>query len=197
MTTSYNILGKYAILQHSVSTRLANRREPRNEIEDLIARFAHSNPVPVLPAEKPGVENLATETDKLVGLTEQSHENLFVAKTVFPFVIFADSLKIDRQKLTIVHNSSFRTAQTVSTEIKNIINIQTDLGPLFGAITVTSKHFLNNTQTIQFLRRRDTIAARCLLQGFMIAHRAKIDTSSIEKKQLLALLSDLGQENRW
>jgi hypothetical protein len=87
-------------------------------------------------------------------------------------------------------------SQTASTELKNIMNIQTELGPLFGSITITSKHFLNNTQTIKFLKRKDIATAQRLLQGFMIAYRAKINTDGIEKLQLMALLDDLGQENR-
>ncbi len=138
----------------------------------------------------------STETQKLVSLTEGSHDNLFAAKTVFPFVLFADTLKIDRQKLTIVHNEFWGKSQTVSTEIKNIMNIQADIGPLFGSITITSKHFLNNTQAIKYLKRKDVAAAQRLLQGFMIALRAKIDTDNIDKGQLIALLNDLGQENR-
>jgi hypothetical protein len=194
MTSSYSTLGKYAIWQRNASTQLANRRRTRQSSEDdFVGRFARSNS-PTLPAQDKQGEILVTETDKLVSLAERSHDNLFVAKTVFPFVLFTDSLKIDRQKLTIVHNSFFRTAQTASTEIKNIINVQTELGPLFGSMTITSKHFLNNTQSIQFLKRKDISAAQCLLQGFMIANRAHVDTSNIEKRQLLSLLSDLGQE---
>lgn len=196
MTPAYSTLGKFAILQHDTPIRPASRRKTRDDEDDLVGRFARSN-TSRLPTEvKRKVEKLVTETDKLVSLTEQSHDNLFVAKTVFPFVLFADALKIDRHKLTIVHNSFFKTAQTASTEIKNIINVQTELGPLYGSITITSKHFLNNTQTIDYLKRKDIVAAQCLLQGFMIAHRAQIDTTNIDKKQLLSLLGDLGQIDR-
>jgi hypothetical protein len=162
----------------------------------LSGRFSQLNK---LPQETPGQRSEpqpASETEKLIALTEGSQDNLFTAKTVFPFVLFTHTLKIDRQKLTIVHNSFFRMSQTASTELKNIMNIQTELGPLFGSITITSKHFLNNTQTIKFLKRKDIATAQRLLQGFMIANRAKINTDGIEKLQLMALLDDLGQENR-
>jgi|GEM_PF-469680 len=196
MVHTYNNLGKYALLQRSTLAHLPDLRSTKNDNQELIARFAHSSTMPRENGVVQDVHKPATETEKLISLTENSQDNLFVASTVFPFVLFADSLKIDRQKITIVHNSFFKSAQTVSTEVKNIINVQTELGPMFGAITITSKHFLNNTQTIKYLKRKDISTAQCLLQGFMIAHRAKIDTSSIEKEQLLSLLYDLGQENR-
>jgi len=162
------LLGKYAILQHDIVAQLADDK--------------HNGTGP-------------TEAQKLVDLAEVSHDNLFVAQTVFPFVLFADTIKIDRQKVTIVHNDFF-TSQTASVEIRNIMNIEVDVGPLFGSITITSKYFRNNSQTIKYLRKSAVNSAQRLLQGFMIAQRARIDTDKIDTKQLLTLLYDLGEENR-
>lgn len=169
MIHSHLSLGRYAVLQHSV---------------------------PISTQDEAGQEILVTETEKLINLVEGSRDNLFVAKTIFPFILFSDTIKIDRQKITIVHNDFFGKAQTASTEIKNIMNIEASVGPLFGSITVTSKHFLNNTQTIKYLKKRDIATAQRLLQGFMIAQRAKINTDMIDTRQLLELLNDLGQENQ-
>ncbi len=134
-------------------------------------------------------------TASLAALTTGSTENLFSAHTVFPFVLIPDTLKIDRQKLTIVHNDFIRASHTVSIRLKDLRNVQSDIGPLFGSITLTSQHFLNNTQTIKYIKRKDIIEAQRLLQGFMIAHRAQIDTNNIEHEELKALLNKLGQEN--
>jgi hypothetical protein len=192
MNNSYIILGKYAILQHDISAQKAERRQTQQDNHNFFSRFArisslHTKDKRTIPT---------TATEKLINLTEGSQENLFVAKTVFPFVLFADTLKIDRQKITIVHNDFLWKSRTASAEIKNIMNIEADLGPLFGSLTITSKHFLNNTQTIKYLKRSDVTTAQRLLQGFMIAQRAKIETSTIKREQLLVLLNDLGQENQ-
>ncbi|HSD56297.1 MAG TPA: hypothetical protein VLA92_04040, partial [Candidatus Saccharimonadales bacterium] len=171
------MLGKYAILQHDISTQSAERHQTQIDKRSFFARFSGLRPLVGHSKNKavsqPG---LSTETQKLVSLAKGSNDNLFATKTVFPFVLFADTLKIDRQKITIVHNDFLWKSQTASTEIKNIMNIEADVGPLFGSITVTSKHFLNNTQTIKYLKRSDVIAVQRLLQGFMIAQRAKINT---------------------
>jgi hypothetical protein len=189
------MLGSYAILQHGISAQVSDHLQTQNDKHDFFARFSrlHSSAKNVR-----GDHNQAglTETEKLTSLAEGSQDNLLVAKTVFPFVLFADTIKIDRQKVTIVHNDFFWSSQTVSTEIKNIMNVEVDVGPLFGSITITSKHFLNNSQTIKYLTRSAVSAAQRLLQGFMIAQRAKINTDNIDKKQLLSLLNDLGRENR-
>jgi hypothetical protein len=191
MNYSSMILGKYALLQYDISAQLAEHLQTQQNKNSFFWRFARS------PSSS-GKDNhimVATETERLVSLAKGSRDNLFVAKTVFPFVLFTDTLKIDRQKITIVHNDFLWKSQTVSTEIKNIMNVEADVGPLFGSITVTSKHFLNNIQTIKYLKRNDVATAQRLLQGFMIAQRAKIDTDNIEREQMIILLNGLGQEN--
>lgn len=134
-------------------------------------------------------------TASLVELVGGAEDNLLSAHTVFPFVLIADTIKIDRQKLTVVHNTLFGASQTASIRLKDLRNIEADIGPLFGSITLTSQHFLNNTQTIKFLKRKDIIEAQRLLQGFMIAHEAQIDTDNIDHNRLKSLLNKLGQEN--
>ena len=134
-------------------------------------------------------------TADLVGLLGGSDENLLSIHTVFPFVLIADTLKIDRQKLTVVHKAFFGASQTASIRLKDLRNVQADIGPLFGSITLTSQHFQNNTQTVKYLRRKDIIEAQRLLQGFMIAHEAQIDTDNIGHVELKSLLNKLGQEN--
>jgi hypothetical protein len=184
-------LGKYAILQHDIAAQSAESHQTQKDKHSFFARFARAPSL--LGKGKQGIHT--TETEKLLSLTKGSRDNLFSTRTVFPFVLFADTLKIDRQKITIVHNDFFWKSQTASTELKNIMNIQASVGPLFGSITLTSKHFLNNTQTIRYLRRRDVATVQRLLQGFMIAQRANIDTDNIDREHLLALLNELGQEN--
>ncbi len=134
-------------------------------------------------------------TASLVGLVSGAGDNLLSVRTVFPFVLIADTLKIDRHKLTVVHNTLFGASQTVSIRLKDLRNVEADIGPLFGSIILTSQHFLNNTQTIKFLKRKDIIEAQRLLQGFMIAHEAQIDTDNIDHNKLKSLLNKLGQEN--
>lgn len=190
-----NLLGKYTLLQYDISTQSDEYQQTQSEKRGFFARFARPASA-VIHAKR---DNLsipkATETQRLKRLVVGSSDNLFVAKTIFPFVLFTDTIKIDRQKITIVHNDFLWQSKTASIEIKNIMNVEADMGPLFGSITITSKHFLNNTQTIKCLKRRDVIMVQRLLQGFMIAQRAAINTEDIRTKQLLALLNDLGQEN--
>jgi hypothetical protein len=134
-----------------------------------------------------------TNEEKLVDVTIGAHDIIFTAKTVSPFVLFPDSISMDRQQLTIVHRSFFSTANTISVRIEDVLNIESNVGPFFGSIHIFSKFFTNDIKSISFLSRTNALKTQRLIQGYMIAHHRKIDCSTIEKNQLIILLNDLGQ----
>lgn len=134
-----------------------------------------------------------TPEEKLMYTTTESQETLFKADTVSPFAFYRDTIQIDREKLTIVHRASFRTADIISVQICDILNVEVKVGPIFGSLVLSSKYFVNATQTVNFLRRKDVLRCQRLVQGSIIANRKKIDYSGIEKGQLVALLMDMGQ----
>jgi hypothetical protein len=179
------LLGRYAILQNNIFAHEAQGTRIGRENRTFFARFSHRK-------KQTGLVPVS-ESQKLIDITLGTHESFFTATTVFPFVLFPDTISIDRQKVTIVHRSFFRVAKIASLQVRDIINVEANVGPLFGSVTLTSRHFLNNTQTISFLKRRDIVQIQRLIQGFIIANRAKIDTAGIEKEQLVALLNNLGQ----
>ncbi len=156
------------------------------------------SPLKHLPASQATVPNqtatVAGESglDQLRGIVEMSHPTLAKASAIFPFDLFPDTLTIDRQKLTVVHRSFFNIEQTVCVQLADVTNIQANVGPFFGALTISSEHFINNTQTIKYVSRRNAIMIQHLLQGMIIAHKEHIDLNQIGDKELLRLLDDLG-----
>jgi hypothetical protein len=186
------LLGRYAVLQNSLFNNKAEGSRFQQQEQDLFRRFTRE-PLPQ-QVEAQAIEPPCA-TERLIEVTVGAHEAFYEAKTVFPFALFPDTMSIDRQKLTITHRNFFKSSVTASVQIKDIMNVQANVGPYFGSLILTSKHFLNNTQTIDHLKRGDIIKAQHLLQGFMIAHRSKIDTDTIDKEQLISLLNDLGQGN--
>jgi len=147
-------------------------------------------PRPAVLARK---ESQITNEEKLVDVTVGAHDILFNAKTVFPFTLFPDSISMDRQQLTIVHREFFSMANTISVRIEDILNVESNVGPFFGSIHIFSKFFTNDIKSISFLTRENALRIQRLIQGYMIARNRKIDCSTVEKRQLIILLNDLGQ----
>ena len=134
-----------------------------------------------------------TNEEKLIDATVGAHDILFSANTVFPFVLFPDTISMDREQLTIVHRAFFQTANTISVRINDILNIESNVGPFFGSVHLFSKFFTNDLKSIHFLTRGDALRIQRLIQGYAIAHHRKIDCANIERRQLIAMLDSLGQ----
>ena len=185
-----NFLGRYAIAQK-------NYFKEKNESRFAIAinKGFKKHRQRQKKADNLVLAGAETESEKLINITEGARDNLITASTIFPFVLFPDTVCIDRQKLTIIHRSFFRTSSTISVQIDDVQIAKVDVGPFFGSVHLASKYFVDNIQSINFLRRADAIQIQRLLQGYMIAHHRKIDCASIDNDQLVVLLNELGQSS--
>jgi hypothetical protein len=186
-TTATRGLGKYAIhwanLRHLFKHRQRNYNIPGKQLDDMGLSESKNQ-------QEPKQEN---ELEKLQEAAKESHDILYRAKAIFPFDLFPDIITLDRHKLTIVNRSFFKVETTTSVELGNIMNVQADMGPLFGTLLITSEHFVNNTQTVQYLRRDDVLKMQQLLQGALIANKENIDINKIGTADLIKLLNDLGK----
>lgn len=131
-------------------------------------------------------------TEQLLATTEGAHDILFKANTVFPFTLFPDTVTLDREKLTLVTRIFFGAATYSSAAILDILNVEADIGPFFGSVHISSRYFISNPYSINFMRRNDAIQLQRLLQGYIIVHERKINTVHVSKDDLITLLYDLG-----
>jgi len=155
-----------------------------------------------IPLHRPLVRRIKTQkiaerpdkgSEKLQDITIKGRDILFRANTVFPFNLFPDTVTLDREKLTIANRFFFGVAKITSVPIRDILSVEADIGPFFGSVHMTSRYFFTNPHSVDFMWRKDALRVQRLLQGYIIAHEQNIDCSKINKKQLCALLNELGQ----
>jgi hypothetical protein len=130
---------------------------------------------------------------RLEEVTKQSHDILFTTDTVFPFTLFPDTVTLDREKLTIAKRIFFRVARLTSTPIRDILSVEAHVGPFFGSLHMSSRYFITNPYSVNFLLRKDALELQRMLQGYIIVHEQQINCAGIEKPELIDLLNDLGK----
>jgi hypothetical protein len=193
------ILGMYAIYFHSLTEAITQRRKDyfwRNISKSRERLRAHDPNEKTWSAHRSVLNNPDKPIhtfSKLEAVVKKAQNILVKSTAMFPFQLFPDTITIDRQKLTVVHRDFFTTKQTVSVQFSDIKNIQADIGPFFGSLTVTSEHFINNTQTIKNLPKQEVLKIQQLVQGFIIAHKENVDLSEIGDHKLVELLNQLGR----
>ncbi|MFI5270966.1 MAG: hypothetical protein ACHQT9_02900 [Candidatus Saccharimonadales bacterium] len=184
------VIGRYTLYLGSVSDAIkeyhsaffgSNRASKRTVQETLEVNSSKNSPKP-----ENGLEKLEEAVEKTQNILVKSN-------SIFPFDLFPDTITIDRQKLTVVHHTFFSSKQSASVQHSAIKNIQAEVGPFMGSLTVTSEHFINNTQTIKYLPKKDVLAIQQLVQGFIIANNENVDMSDIEDEKLIELLNRLGR----
>lgn len=126
----------------------------------------------------------------------RSHEVLMTANTVFPITLFPDSVTVDRTKVTITRRDFFWSSNVLSIRIEDVLNVQVSVGPFFGSLTIASRvmstvdHFQMN-----HLWRNDAIRLKHIIQGYVIAQHNNIDTSHLNRKDLVDTLIELGHDS--
>ena len=135
------------------------------------------------------------EIAELKKMVKKSHEVLAKARTVFPVTLFPDDVILDRMKITIIKRDFFWSSSVISIQVRDILNVSTSVGPLFGSLTIASR-VMNSIDhfEINYLWRGDAVQLKNMIQGYAIAKHSNIDTDHLSKVELVDMLSDLGTD---
>lgn len=132
---------------------------------------------------------------KLQKVADTAQDILIKAESTFPFVLFPDTVTVSRMKVTITRRSFFKVADIISLQIEDILNVEVDTGPFFGSLNVFTRIYGSDPLRITFLSRKSAIDVKRILEGYVIARQRDIDTSGIEKRELITLLTQLGSDS--
>lgn len=134
------------------------------------------------------------QSHELQKAVDFAQDILLKAESTFPFVLFPDTITISRMKVTLTHRSFFRTAEVISLQMNDILNVEADVGPFFGSLSIFTRIYGTEPLRITFLSRKSTIDAQRIIEGFMIAKDKDIETSEIKTPELIQLLLQLGSD---
>lgn len=132
-------------------------------------------------------------TQELAQAAVEGHEILFKSDSVFPFTLFPDTATLDREKFTFTNRIFFFVSRVISVPVRDILNVEADIGPFFGSVHTSSRYFIKSPVTVNFLWRKDALRLQRLLQGYIIVHEKGLDVSNTNTQDLITMLNDLGQ----
>lgn len=128
---------------------------------------------------------------------EMSQEVLYEATNTFPFILFPDTITIDRVKVTVTRRWFFGSSQVTSIQIQDILNIEANVGPVFGSLKIWTRFFHEEPLIINYLSRKDVSRIKCILQGYVIAMHSEIETSGVPKRELIQMLQHIGETSHF
>lgn len=130
-------------------------------------------------------------------IVRKSHQLLASYQTVIlPVNLFPDSVIVDRTKVTITKRTFFWTSSVISIRIEDVLNVACSTGPIFGSLIISSR-VMNSTDhyEIDYFWRKDAIYLKQIIQGYVIAQHNQIETSHLNRTELIETLLDLGNDS--
>jgi len=133
------------------------------------------------------------DIDELRKIVQQSHQVLADVQTAFPITLFPDRVCLDRTVITITKRTFFWSANVISIRIEDILNVSSNVGPLFGSLTIASRVMSSvDHYEINFFWRNDAIEMKNIIQGYLVAKHSGMDTEHLSTEELVGMLRELG-----
>ncbi len=142
-------------------------------------------------AMAPNKQNVATQ--KLDDLAGKSDSVLLKVSTFWPFTFFVNDIIIDPYKVNIIFREFFWSEHIHSVMIKDILDVVVDTSIFFATITIVDQGYIENSICITYLKRKDALKARKIIQGLIIAHRQSVDLSVLKTSQIKDQAEELGK----
>lgn len=132
-------------------------------------------------------------TQKLTDLVEQSKNSLLSIKTAKPLDPFPNRVVVDINKVNIIYRYFFSSEHIHSVAIKDISDVLIETGIFFSTLKIVDIGFTETSIDIEYLRTRDAIKVRKIIQGLIVANKSGIDLSKCEFPNLTNKLEELGK----
>lgn len=131
--------------------------------------------------------------EKFNKLLTHSTTTLLSISTFFPFTIFPHKLIITLNDVNFVYTEFFISKQIRSISISKIAEVIVNTGFFFAQLQIIDKDFSQMTIEMEYLKIKDAMKAKRLIQGMLFASKEKIDLTKIDDANLVAKLEELGR----
>lgn len=131
---------------------------------------------------------------KLNELLNKSNQGpLFKLSTFWPLKFFPAHVVIENDRINISSKEFINSGGMISLSINIIQEINIESGPLFSNIKFITIKPTEPIVSVKYLKKKDAIKARRIVQGLIIAHRNGVHMETIDPKELAYKVEELGK----
>ena len=134
-----------------------------------------------------------SERKSLSQFVKEYNQVLLDISTVFPFILFPDTLRIDLQKVSIIHSEFFWSKREETINISDILAVSVESGPLFATFIIKTKFFTQKPLRIRYLIKSEATMTRRIIHGLMLVKKKDIRIDEAEPSKIIAMLEEVGK----
>jgi len=138
-------------------------------------------------------QSLVRAERKMNDIVKKSEQILFTTQTVFPFDLFPDSITISGNKIEISNSNFFASHQTSSIPLRDIANVEIQTSPFFASLKIINIRYPMHPHILQYLKKRDAIKAKNIIDGLLVAMSQGADITQIETHKLIEQIEKVGR----
>jgi hypothetical protein len=169
----------------------------QNEVDQLLALKAET---PSLQSQAANTEAVVDTVDKqkildditVTDLVKKSNRILVSVYSVFPFDFIPDIINVEEGRVSIIKRHLLSSA-VHSVDIKDISNVFINHSIFFSQLEIVSRTFEDNEVKIRFLKNKDAVYIRRIIEGLRIFENKQINTSDYSVQELVAKLEELSK----
>lgn len=144
-------------------------------------------------AEKERIKHEETQKQKLDELLQHNERALYRLSTVFPFDLFPDDVVIDLHKVNLISRTFFFSEGVHSFPIKEIGDVLVESSIFFATLKLMNKTMSRNLFSVPYLKKKEALCARNIIQGLVVADKEGIDITHIQNGELVKKIEEIGK----
>ncbi len=133
------------------------------------------------------------EEEKLKELVVKTQNPILRIQTAIPFEPTPDEISVDINKVNIVFRQIFGANESYSFPTEEIAAVSVDTTPFFASLHFTFRSSSNKAISVKFLKKREAILMRRLVDGLRLAKDNKIDLSKLDNETIIGQTTELGK----
>jgi len=169
----------------------------QNEVDQLLREKADGSSSQVAKTETAAVAQTVDKQKILDDITvtdlvKKSNRILVSVYSVFPFDFIPDIINVEEGRVSIVERHLLSSA-VHSVDVKDISNVFINHSIFFSQLEIVSRTFEDNEVKIRFLKNKDAVYVRRIIEGLRVFESKQINTSDYSVQELVAKLEELSK----
>jgi len=134
-----------------------------------------------------------TDKHKVEELVRKSNRKITSISSVVPWSLFPNTIEVEESRVTFIFRQFF-AFQSHSVDIRDITNVFIESGFLFAKLQVVSRTFIQNDIKIDFLKKKEALQVKKIIEGLRTFAYNDIDTSNYKIGDLITKLDELHKD---